>query len=158
MTRKPQASTEVARLLWARAAGESTSPEEVAAAAERICTQLREGLSRWVGTMGYRALLDRALALAGAEHPALRSLSCGGSEPVTTADVRSEGASEVAAGMVALVAALVELLGRIIGEEMALRLVDQTGAPGGKAREKVGPSPRGVVSTETRGARNADVD
>lgn len=76
--------------------------------------------------MGYRALLDRALVLTRAEHPALRSLSCGGDEPVTTADVRAEGAAEVAAGMVALVAALVELLGRIIGEEMAVRLVDQT--------------------------------
>jgi hypothetical protein len=85
--------------------------------------------------MGYRALLDRALVLARAEHPALRSLSCGGSEPVTTADVRSEGAAEVAAGMVALVAALVELLGRIIGEEMAVSLVEQTGIDSPRAKE-----------------------
>jgi hypothetical protein len=138
MTQRSAAATEVARGLWARAAGDTSSPEEVAAAAERTCTQLREGLGRWVGTMGYRALLDRALAMARAEHPALRSLSCGGSEPVTTADVRSEGAAEVAAGMVALVAALVELLGRIIGEEMAVRLVEQTGIQSEGDRGKVG--------------------
>jgi hypothetical protein len=136
MTQRSAAATEVARGLWARAAGDTSSAEEVAAAAERTCTQLSLGLGRWVGTMGYRALLDRALILARAEHPALSSLSCAGGEPVTTADVRSEGAAEVAAGMVALVAALVELLGRIIGEEMALRLVEQTGIDSERERER----------------------
>jgi hypothetical protein len=78
--------------------------------------------------MGYRALIDRALLLARAEHPALGSLSCHGEDgPVTTAVVRAHSAAEVATGMVALVAALVELLGRILGEEMAVRLVEQSG-------------------------------
>ena len=113
-----------------------------------MCTQLRAGLGRWVGATGYRALLDRALGLARAEHPALGSLSYhGGDQPVTTAAVRAHGAAEVAAGMVAAVAALVELLGRIIGEEMAVRLVEQTDIP----------SPRGVVSTESKGGRDARV-
>lgn len=49
--------------------------------------------------------------------------------------------------MVAAVAALIDLLGRIIGEEMAVRLVEQTGVP----------SPRGVVSTEPKGDRNGRV-
>jgi len=157
MTQKPAAATEVARVLWARAAGDTESPEEVAAAVERTCIQLRAGLGRWIGAMGYRTLLDRALVLARAEHPALGSLSCyGGDEAMITAAVRAHGAAEVAAGMVALVAGLVELLGRIIGEEMALRLVEQTGMQTGRERER--PSPRGVVSVESRGARNADVD
>jgi hypothetical protein len=57
--------------------------------------------------------------------------------------------------MVALVAALVELLGRILGEEMAVRLVEQTGMKDEREREKgpsdrERPSPRGVVSTESR--------
>jgi hypothetical protein len=87
--------------------------------------------------MGYRALLDRALVLARAEHPALGSLSCyGGDEAMIAAAVRTHGATEVAAGMVALVSRLVELLGRIIGEEMALRLVEQTGMPNGGHRAK----------------------
>jgi len=72
-----------------------------------------------------------------------------------TAAVRTHGAADVAAGMVALVAGLVELLGRIIGEDMALRLVEQTGVQ--THRETVKPSPRGVVSTESREA-HADVD
>jgi hypothetical protein len=50
----------------------------------------------------------------------------------------------VAAGLVALVTALIELLGRIIGEEMAVRLVEQIGIP----------SAPGVVSTEPEGGRD----
>jgi transcriptional regulator of acetoin/glycerol metabolism len=68
--------------------------------------------------------------------------------------------------MVALVAALVELLGRIIGEEMAVRLVDQTGIEVDqtgrerereKKKERERPSPRGVVSAESKGGRDAGV-
>ena len=148
MAQRSAAATEVARLLWVRAAGDASEPEEVAEAAERMCTQVRAGLGRWIGATGYRALLDRATAVARAEHPALGSLSChGGDQPVTTAAVRANGAAEVAAGMVAAVAALVELLGRIIGEEMALRLVEKTDIP----------SPRGVVSTQSKGGRDARV-
>ena len=119
-------ATEVARRHWARAAGDTNTLEEVAAAAERTCTQLQAGLARWVGTEGYRALIDRALLLARAEHPALGSLSChGGDEPVTTAAVRAHSAAEVTAGIVALVATLIDLLSRIVGEEMAVELVNQ---------------------------------
>ena len=159
MTQRSAAATEVARRLWQDAVGDSNTPEDVAVAATRMCTGLRVGLTRWIGAMGYRALIDRALLLARAEHPALGSLSCPGEdEPVTTAAARSHSAAEVAAGMVALVSKLVELLGRIIGEEMALRLVEQTGTPSGGERQKETPRPRLIVGTETRGAHNADVD
>ena len=120
------AATEVARRHWARAAGDTNTLEEVAAAAERTCTQLQAGLARWVGTEGYRALIDRALLLARAEHPVLGGLSChGGDEPATTAAVRAHSAAEVATGIVALVATLIDLLSRIVGEEMAVELVNQ---------------------------------
>lgn len=116
----------MARRHWARAAGDTSTPEEVAATAERTCTQLQAGLARWVGTEGYRALLHRALLLARAEHPALGSLSChGGDQPLTTAAVRAHSAAEVTAGIVALVATLIDLLGRVVGEEMAVQLVNQ---------------------------------
>jgi hypothetical protein len=93
--------------------------------------------------MGYRALIDRALLLGRAEHPALGSLSChGAEEPVTTAAVRAHSAAEVATGMVALVAALVELLGRILGEEMAVRLVEQSGTQNERASERGAERPR----------------
>jgi len=126
MTQRSAAATEVARHLWERVVGDSNTPEDVAVAATRMCTELRVGLTRWVGAMGYRALIDRALLLARAEHPALGSLSCHGeAEPVTTAAVRAHSAAEVATGMVALVATLIDLLSRIVGEEMAVELVNQ---------------------------------
>ena len=120
-------------------------------AAARMCTDLRVGLSRWVGTMGYRALIDRALLVAAPEHAALRGVLCHeGDEVVDIAGVRSFSGAEVAAAMVALIAELTDLLGRIVGEEMALRLVEQTGnkgaqtglrleATGPKERERAGP-------------------
>jgi hypothetical protein len=86
--------------------------------------------------MGYRALIDQAVLLARAEHPELGTLSChGGDEPVTTAAVRAHSAAEVATGMVALVATLIDLLSRIVGEEMAVELVNQavTRAPVARA-------------------------
>jgi hypothetical protein len=154
MTQTSAAATKVARRLWQRAVGDSKAPDDVAVAATRMCTELRLGLTRWVGAMGYRALIDRALLLARAEHPALSSLSCtGGEEPLTPGTVGAPSPDEVATGMVALVAALVELLGRIIGEEMAVRLVEQIGIE----RETETPSPRGVVSTESKGGRDARV-
>lgn len=145
MTPQSTAATDAARRLWARAVGDTAAPGDVAAAAERTCTQLRTELGRWIGADGYRALVDRALGLARAEHPALGDLPClGGNQPATTAVVRAHGAGAVAAGLVALVAALIELLGRIIGDEMALRLVEQIGVP----------SLHGVVSTEPAGGRD----
>jgi hypothetical protein len=145
MTPSSSPATEAARGLWARTAGDTSAPQEVAAAADRMCTQLRTGLGRWIGTDGYRALLDRALGLTRAEHPPLGGFSClGGDEPLSTTAVRAYGVVQVAGGMVALVAALIELLGRIIGEEMAVHLVEQIGVP----------SPRGVVSTESQRGRD----
>jgi hypothetical protein len=145
MTSSSATATDAARNLWARFAGDSTAPEDVAAAADRLCLQLRVGLRRWIGAEGYRALLDRALGLAQTKHPVLSNLSClVGDEPVTAEAVRTLGAGAVAAGLVALVAALIELLGRIIGEAMAVRLVEQIGLP----------SPRGVLSTEADGGQD----
>jgi hypothetical protein len=156
MTQSSLAAIEAARLLWARTAGDISEPEAVAEAAERMCSQLGAGLGRWVGTTGYRALLDRAVKLVRSEHPALESLACqGGEAPLIAAAAREHGAAEVAAGMMALVEALVELLGRIIGQEMALRLVEQSGSERKTGREK--PSPRGIVSMESKGGRNGRV-
>lgn len=135
-------ATDAARRLWARASGESKAPEDVATAADRLFTQSREGLGRWIGAEGYRTLHDRALGMARLEHPALHGLSClGGDQAAIAAAVRANGAAQLADGMVAWVAALMDVLGRIIGQETAVRLVDQTAIP----------SPREVVRTESEG-------
>jgi hypothetical protein len=145
MTPKSAASTDAARRLWVHTAGGKTDPDEVAGAAERACTELREGLGRWIGVGGHRVLVARALMLARLEHPVLDGVSgMGGDQVVVRAAVKTHGAGTVADGMVALIAALIVLLGRIIGEEMALRLVEKAGPPG----------PRRSLSTSTQGGRD----
>jgi len=145
MMQRSATVTKAARDFWARDAVDVGAPEEVIAAAERICVQLQAGLGRWVGATGYRALLDRAVGLARAEHPALSRLSCHGSdEQEIAAAVRAHGAAEVTAGMVALVATLIDLLSRTVGEEMAVELVNQA----------VAASPRRASNTGTEGARD----
>ena len=130
MTQGSAAAIEAARRLWAREADDGDTPEAVAAAAERVCAGLQVGLSRWVGANGYRALLRRALEVARTEFPPLTSLSCeGGDGPELAAAVRTHGPVKVTASVVGLVATLIELLSRIVGEGMATRLVEQAGTP-----------------------------
>jgi hypothetical protein len=140
-----QAATDAARRLWVRGGGGATSAEEVGQATQHVCDELRAGLSRWVGAEGYRALLDRALQLSAPEHPVLRSFSChDGDALAAAAAARAHGAAELATAVVALVTTLTDLLGRIIGEEMAVQLVEWTATS----------SPRTESSTESRGGRN----
>jgi hypothetical protein len=145
MTHRSVAATEAARRLWARDAVDVRAPEEVTAAVQHVCAQLRAGLARWIGSEGYRALIRRTLEQERAAHPVLSNLSCdGGDEHEIAAAVGAHGAAELTAGIVALVATLTDLLGRIVGEEMALQLVEQTGAL----------RPRGASVTETKGGRD----
>lgn len=145
MTPKSDVAIETAGRLWAQAAGDSTNPGEVAAAAEQVCGLLRVDLERWIGAEGYQALLDRALVLTRVDHPALTGLTCLGQDGAAmAAAVKRHGADEMVAALVALVAALIGLLGRIIGEEMAVQLVDQLSIP----------SPRGIVSSKSTGGRD----
>ena len=140
-----KAATDAARRLWVRGAGGAASAEEVGAATQRVCDDLRAGLGRWIGAEGYRALLDRALVLAVTDHPVLGSISChDGDALAAAAAARAHGATELANGLVALVATLTELLGRIIGEEMAVRLVERAGTSG----RRIGSG------TDSRGGRD----
>lgn len=144
MTRRPATATEAARRLW-EIPGDGTAPEAVAAHADRVCADLRVGLERWIGAEGYRVLLDRSLVLARMEHAALRDLGCRGGEPTAiAAAVRAHGPARLRAAMVTLLGALIELLGRIIGEDMAVRIVQQT----------LVPAPRDAPGAETRGAQD----
>ena len=133
MTPGSAAARETARRLWAGAGGTAETPEAIGAAAERLGTQLRRGLGRWIGTDGYYTLLERAAAATKETHPTLNPVSYfrdGAS--VTHVAVQAHGARAVVDGLVALLAELIELLGRIIGDEMAKRLVEQAGNPGAR--------------------------
>ena len=145
MTQVSAVATEAARQFWAHDGLEAGAPEEMAAAAEQGCARLRAVLIRWIGSEGYRALLDRALAQARAEHPAIAGLQRqGGDVEGVAVAVGVHSAAEVREGILALVARLIDLLSRLIGEDMATRLVEQAWAGGG----------RPVASTVTEGMRD----
>ena len=144
----PQTSplaTEASRQFWAHDGLNAGGPEEIAAAAEQGCARLRAVLTRWIGSEGYRALVNRALAQARAEHPAIAGLQCqGGDVEVVAVAVGVHSAAEVREGLLALVARLIDLLSRLIGEDMATRLVEQAWAGGA----------RPAASTVTEGFRD----
>ena len=132
MTRNSTAAEDASRRVWARVPTDTGSPEAVAANVVRVCADLQTSLRRWIGPGGHQALVQRALERQRSEHPVLRSFSCqGGEERAIEAAARAHGAAPVAAGVVAMLATLIDLLGHIIGEDLAVRLVEQTTATSG---------------------------
>jgi hypothetical protein len=115
--------------LWARATADADTSERVAIAAERVGAGLCTGLTRWIGSEGYQGLLLRALAEVRAEHPWMARLRCeGGRLNGLAAATGGQPPAVVRAGMLALFVALARVLGRITGEEMAIRLMEQAWA------------------------------
>lgn len=120
---------EVAQRLWRHSTQHGSAPVDIAAAVGHTFSEVRGGLLPWVGAEGYRALLDRAIGDVERTHPALGGLAFLGGEdpitaPVTAAEVEA-AVREVEAVTVGLVVALIDALGRIVGAELAVRLVDR---------------------------------
>ena len=123
------ASRAVAQRLLERARGSGdTATSDPAASADRVYRALGTTLTRWFGPYGYHALLTRALAETRRAHPALAAVNVKG-----PTDPRLEGIANAASeyGTAAMVdavtevaASLVELLGRLIGEDMAAKVID----------------------------------
>lgn len=117
-----------ARHLWESVATERASVERVTTAATRVLADLEHGMRRWVGVEGYGALLHRAVADTLPQHPALHAVP---GLSLTASDApfaRRFGAEEVSAAMVALLDALMALLGRVIGDDLAAGLVERIGS------------------------------
>lgn len=128
----------LARQLWSHEAGNGGAGLATVVVAERMLDQLRAGLGRWIGLNGSRMLLTRATRLVIEKHPALGWFPVLDGAGLGTA-VPPPSARVLRAGVIALLAMVIELLGHLIGAEIAESLVQQS----------VGPSPRGVVSQST---------
>lgn len=90
-----------------------------------VLERLRPHLATFMGNAGFRALLLRALALAGEEVPWLCSAQVG---PNGSMEVRGEhkaqlSQNEIFEGRVELLAQLLGLLVAFIGEKLTLQLV-----------------------------------
>jgi hypothetical protein len=112
----------------ALSATESDGSDPVAAT-EEMFRHLDSELSRWFGPFGFHALFSRALAEARVHHPALDSVRIhSAAEP--SLDGLSEstaryGADAVTEGVIASLMGFIDLLSRLIGEDMTLKLLDQ---------------------------------
>jgi hypothetical protein len=126
------AACALARRLLARAGTPTDAghaPREPVAAAEWVARALAAELSRWLGPYGYHTLLARALADALHAHPALAAVRVRApSDPTLEglADAaRTHGSDAVADAAAGLLAGVVDLLGRLIGEDMAAGLLER---------------------------------
>jgi hypothetical protein len=128
----PQSRTaqELARRLLARDAPVKDAPDAVAARTGQVCGRVSASLSRWFGIDGTNALFARALVQAQTDHPALANVRYSRKSAIclegVAESVRIHGADAAADGVAAILTALIELLGRLIGEDIAMRLVEQS--------------------------------
>ena len=137
MDSETPSARELSRHLIAGEVSVTDGPASTAAAAHLACDRVYAELARWVGVNGAAALFTRSLAHVRTEHPLLagvrtRTLPDTGLEGVTEA-AQSHGPKAVAAALEALLVTVLELLGRLIGDDMSARLVK--GATSDRARE-----------------------
>ena len=126
-------SLEIARRLLAREVGPpgKGKPEVVGSALQRTVVRVSTALCDSLGDDGCNALLTRALARTEPKHAALKHMHRSNNGRVhldgVVTSVAAHGAAEVTEAIEALLAELVDILGRLIGEDMAVRLIDQNG-------------------------------
>jgi hypothetical protein len=129
-------SSEVARRILMRNAPaiRQGTPESAALALQGSCTRFTDTLCDSMGEAGCAALLARAFARTQEAHPLLRSMrgpdvnsAASARLDGIVASVQSHGVEAVTAALEALLTAVIEILIRLIGEEMTIRLIDHDG-------------------------------
>jgi hypothetical protein len=122
------AAHETARRLLARETSAAGDPAMVAEAMQRALVRVRANLCDSVGDDGCNALLARALARTESDYPALRGIRTPNNGAIhldgVPTIVEAHGVVPVTAAVEALLASLVDVLGRLIGEDMAMKLLD----------------------------------
>ncbi|MEP6780345.1 MAG: hypothetical protein ABJC26_10690 [Gemmatimonadaceae bacterium] len=133
-----------ARHLWDRTAGITKEGNPESDLADLVLSAVATDLRRWVGAEGYSALQARATAMTINDHPVLKSISMLEIADRTAPNDQRYSSDDYANGVVALLATMMELLGRIIGSDMAVQLMKQI----------TQPSPRGAVSSKVNDTRH----
>ena len=112
--------------------GQSADSAAAAAALQRTLARVGEQLGDALGADGRNALLARALSQTEKEHPALRKIRRIDNDTIqlegVVTTVEADGVAAVTAAIEALLAAVIEVLSRLIGEDMAIRLIDHEDA------------------------------
>jgi len=130
LSRDQSAERQIARRLIEGHRSERAEGHTSARAAAAACDQLYRELSRWVGPDGCHALFTRALAQARTEYPALGQIQLRArSEPYidgVAETIMAHGDPATAEGLEAMLVHLIELLGRLIGDDMAMKLIERS--------------------------------
>jgi hypothetical protein len=123
---------EIARRLISGRRSEREGGDTAARAAAAACDNLYRELSRWVGPDGCHALFTRALAGTRTEYPALAQIQLRARlEPYidgVAETIMAHGDPVTAGALESMLIRLVELLGRLIGDDMAVKLIEQSQA------------------------------
>jgi len=124
------AAVRIARRVMGREAVRDAraTPAALASALQRVFGRLSYNLRDAMGPDGYDALLVRALARAKRAHPALAMAGALNEREMHTdkmlAIIEAHGADVATDAMEALLVAFIDILSRLIGEDMAIRLID----------------------------------
>ena len=129
---------EIARSLLEREARALGAPDDFVGAAESVFRRLHDHLARWFGFEGYDALVARTIDRARVAHPVLRTASsspAGSGNGIArerarlvglAASLRSASGEESSAALVSLLGTFISLLGRLVGDDMAMQLILQS--------------------------------
>ncbi len=127
MSPNSPAADALAHRLLAAASAAAVGGDPVTVAT-RVLADIADTLARWFGPYGYHALLTRAVARAQPAHPVLATVRVhdlltpvlDGLPEAATA----HGVPAVHAAVAAVIAGVVDLLGRVIGDDMARNLLE----------------------------------
>lgn len=126
----PKAEELVRNLIELEADSRSDEISAPASATLATSERLYRELSRWVGPAGCHALFTRALADSQTLHPLLIGVRLQNqTQPYfdgTTEIIAAYGPAATSEALEAMLVTLVEILGRLIGDDMAMKLILQS--------------------------------
>jgi len=143
------AAREAARRLLACEVREGDSPDAVAVGAERVFAQVFRNLAQWVGTAGCHALVTHSLALIAPRFPILTGVRHMQAEPHLerlAENAHEYGGKAAIDGAAALLASIITTLNGLIGEDIAMSILEER------------PSPAGVMSPAVAAASTSASD
>lgn len=124
---------ETARHLIDSRRAEQSEPNGRARTVAFACDALNRELSRWVGPDGCHALFKRSITQAKTESGALDKIQLRpGTDPYVEGveeSIRSHGDAAAAAALESVLVNVIELLGRLVGDSMATKLIERSIAP-----------------------------
>jgi len=130
LSREQPTPAQIARRLISSQRSDASGGATPARAAAAACDNLYRELSRWVGPDGCHALFTRALAEARADNAALQQTQLRArSDPYVDGvaeTIMARGEPATADALESMLVRLVELLGRLIGDDMATKLLERS--------------------------------